>query len=65
MESIHQEIWKDAMVRELRGSILINTFVNVPKRADREAVSSCWVYRWKLDNSGYVVKAKVRIVAKG
>ena len=65
MESVYREGWKDAMSRELRGLISTNTFVDVPKPADRKAISSRWVYRWKLDNSGHVVKAKARLVAKG
>ena len=61
----HEELWRDAMARELHGLVANQTFSPVSKPPDRKAIGGKWVFKWKTDKSGNVVKAKARLVAKG
>jgi len=64
MSSKYKNIWVSAMNSELKGLELSGTFNNDVMPTDRKAVSSRWIYKWKTDSSGRVVKAKARLVAR-
>ena len=53
------------MARELAGLKATGTFAAEHKPEDRKAIGSKWVFKWKTDQSGHVIKAKARLVAKG
>lgn len=64
MSSRYKGVWKGAMLTELEGLRISNTFATVEKPAGREAIEPKWVCKWKTDQAGYVVKAKARLLAK-
>lgn len=53
------------MPRELAGLKATGTFEAAHEPENRKAVRSKWVFKWKTDQSGHVVKAKATLVAKG
>ena len=65
MNSEFKDVWEDAMARELEGLKATGTFTFTPAPADRKAIGSKWVFRWKSDQSGHVTKAKAKLVARG
>ena len=65
MKSKYKDIWVNAMNAEFKGLELSGTFNDDEMPADRKAVSSRWVYKWKTDSLGHVTKAKARLVARG
>ena len=60
-----RKIWENAMARELNGLQATKTFSPATKPSDRKAVGSKWLFKWKQNRFGEVVKAKARLVAKG
>ncbi len=65
IESRYRNIWVQAMNAELAGLRNTNTFYPAEKPDDRKAIGAKWLFRWKTDQAGCVVKAKARVVAKG
>ncbi|XP_060208742.1 uncharacterized mitochondrial protein AtMg00820-like [Lycium barbarum] len=64
-EAIKHDVWKTAMVEEIRMIEKNNTWelVDVPK--EREVVSLKWIYKIKLNQEGEIQKHKARLVARG
>ena len=65
MKSKYKKAWVQAMTAELAGLKNTNTFQPAVKPDDRKAIGAKWVFKWKTDQAGCVVKAKARLVAKG
>ena len=58
--------WDDAMRAEFKGLVGLNAFELVdvvPNGAN--VVSARWVFAWKVDKDGNIVKLKARLVARG
>ena len=64
-KSRHKGLWMEAMDREVRGLVANKTFSPVNGAPNRKAVDSKWIFKWKKDQDGNVVKAKARLVARG
>ena len=65
MKSKYKNDWVQVMTAELAGLKNTNMFQPAVKPDDRKAVGAKWVFKWKTDQAGRVVKAKARLVAKG
>ena len=65
MSSQHRNVWVNAMKAEFKGLQMAGTFSEDAIPPGRKPVSSRWIFKWKRDQSGNVVKAKARLVAKG
>ena len=64
--SEHASIWNKAMSAEFEGLLGAGTFELAAKTpTDCHVIDARWVYKWKADETGKIVKAKVRLVAKG
>ena len=64
--SVHAELWEGAMNSEFEGLLAAGTFSlvgSVPEGSN--IVNAKWVYKWKTDSNGEILKAKARLVAKG
>ena len=64
-QSEYKEGWKKAMAVELDGHEKTGTFVVAELPKGRKAVGSRWVFNFKTDKDGNIVKFKARLVAKG
>ncbi|CAB1115195.1 unnamed protein product [Ectocarpus sp. CCAP 1310/34] len=65
-QSKHAEVWDVAMSAEFEGLVRAGTFslaVKVPIGCN--VIDARWVFKWKADETGKIVKAKARLVAKG
>ena len=65
-QSKHAKIWDGAMSAEVEGLIRAGTFtlaVKIPVGCN--VIDARWVFKWKADETGKIVKAKARLVAKG
>ena len=59
-------IWDKAMFVEFQGLVAAGTFALAVKTpAGCNVIDAKWVYKWKADETGKIVKAKARLVAKG
>jgi len=64
--SEHASIWNKAMSAEFEGLLGAGTFELAAKTpTDCNVIDARWVYKWKADETGKIVKAKARLVAKG
>ena len=64
--SKYAKIWEGARSAEVEGLIRAGTFtlaVKVPIGCN--VIDARWVFKWKADETGKIVKAKARLVAKG
>ena len=54
-----KNVWSDAMSKEVEGLERNNTWtvVDAPP-VGKKAIDSKWVFQWKTDEHGYVIKAK-------
>ncbi|CEH17974.1 FOG: Transposon-encoded proteins with TYA, reverse transcriptase, integrase domains in various combinations [Ceraceosorus bombacis] len=57
--------WVEAMTSELNSHAHLHTFTPVPKPPGVKVIHSRWVYTWKVDEHGNIVRFKARIVARG
>ena len=65
-KSRYASAWQDAMDAEMNGLKASNTFTVLDKLPEGEkAVGSRWVYSYKQDKDGLIVKTKARLVAQG
>ena len=64
-DSEHSNVWKDAMRREVEGLVNNDTFIVSKLPPGRRPIAAKWVYTWKTNHLGEVVKGKSRLVAKG
>ena len=65
-QSKHAKIWDGAISAEVEGLIRAGTStlaVKIP--AGCNMIDARWVFKWKADETGKIVKAKARLVAKG
>ena len=59
-------VWEDAMRAEFKGPGGLNAFEFVDVVLDGvNVVSARWVFAWKVDTDGNIVKPKARLVARG
>ena len=65
--SEHASIWNKAMSAEFEGLLGAGTFELAAKTPTdcNNVIDARWVYKWKADETGKIVKAKARLVAKG
>ena len=64
--SKHALIWDKAMSAEFEGLLGAGTFALAAKTPEGcNVIDARWVYKWKADETGKIVKAKARLVAKG
>ena len=63
----HSGIWTEAEGKELRSLNGTGTFEAAGSEQQRgtNMVSAKWVYSWKVNELGHVVRAKARLVARG
>ena len=63
----HSRIWTEAERTEFEGLSAVGSFVEAGGTEQRGAniVSAKWVYTWKTNEFGQVVRAKARLVARG
>ena len=64
-ESKYEGIWKAAMHREVEGLVNNDTFIVSKLPLGRRPITAKWVFAWKSNHLGEVVKGKARLVAKG
>ena len=63
--SKHALIWDKAMSAEFEGLLGAGTFALAAKTPEGcNVIDARWVYKWKADETGKIVKAKARLVAK-
>ena len=63
-QSKHAKIWDGAMSAEVEGLIRAGALaVKIPVGCN--VIDARWVFKWKADKTGKIVKAKARLVAKG
>ncbi|CAB1096235.1 unnamed protein product [Ectocarpus sp. CCAP 1310/34] len=66
LRSKHATIWDKAMSAEVEGLIRAGTFTLAAKIPEGcNVIDARWVFKWKADETGKIVKAKARLVAKG
>ena len=59
-------VWEDAMRAEFKGLVSLNAFEFVDVVPNGvNVVSARWVFAWKVDKDGNIVKPKARLVARG
>ena len=64
--SEHASIWNKATSAEYEGLLGAETFELAAKTpTDCNVIDARWVYKWKADETGKIVKVKARIAAKG
>ncbi|CAB1112906.1 unnamed protein product [Ectocarpus sp. CCAP 1310/34] len=64
--SKYAKIWEGAMSAEVEGLIRAGTFTLAAKvPISCNVIDARWVFKWKADETGKIVKAKARLVAKG
>ena len=65
-KSPHADIWRHSMHQEFDGLLQAGTFAPAPAyQLVANVIDAKWVYTWKVDEHGWVVKAKSRLVARG
>jgi Reverse transcriptase (RNA-dependent DNA polymerase)/gag-polypeptide of LTR copia-type/Pol polyprotein, beta-barrel domain/GAG-pre-integrase domain/Integrase core domain len=57
--------WEDAIYDEYNSIVNNGTWTLVPRPANRKVVSSKWVFKYKRDQTGEIVRCKARLVARG
>ena len=62
--SPHTEIWRPSMSREFHGLLQADTFAPVHQPVEN-VIDAKWMYTWKTDEQGWIVKAKSRLVTRG
>ncbi|GMF64130.1 unnamed protein product [Phytophthora fragariaefolia] len=60
----HDE-WKKAMKSELNSLVADKTWKLVPRPSHQRPIGCRWVFAWKRNEKGQVVRHKARLVAKG
>ena len=61
-----RSVWEDAMRAEFKGLVGLNAFEFVDVVPDGvNVVSARWVFAWKVDKDGNIVKPKASLVARG
>ena len=61
-----KQLWLYATKTEFNGLVDLRAFVfgvKVPRSCN--VVSACWVFTWKVDKAGCIIKPKARLVARG
>ena len=65
-KSPHADIWRHSMHQEFDDLLQAGTFAPAPaQQLVANVIDAKWVYTWKVDEHGWVVKAKSRLVARG
>ena len=66
MKSEYRQWWIDAMLDEMESHKTRGTWETVPKpNGGTNIIGSKWVYSYKTDANGYILKFKARLVATG
>jgi hypothetical protein len=61
----HGEQWKEAIQAEYDSIMKNQTWILTPRPKDRQIVSSKWIFKYKYDESGSIIRFKARLVARG
>ena len=65
-KSLFRDVWCEAMDAELQGLKESETFIDIDKLpVGEKAVGSLWVFAYKQDKEGMIVKTKAPLVAHG
>ncbi|GJW40221.1 putative ribonuclease H-like domain-containing protein [Tanacetum coccineum] len=64
-EALEEESWVDAMQEELLQFKIQKVWILVDLPYGKKTIGTKWVYRYKKDERGVVVRNKTRLVAKG
>ena len=64
-EASEDEYWVKVMNEELDHIEKNNTWELVPRPADKNVISSKWVFKNKMNEQGQIVRNKSRLVCKG
>ncbi|CAB1099792.1 unnamed protein product [Ectocarpus sp. CCAP 1310/34] len=65
-QSKYSTIWGKAMSAEFEGLLRAGTFALAEKAPlGCNVINARWVYKWKADETGKIVKAEARLVAEG
>ena len=65
-KSSHADIWRHSMHQKFNGLLKAGTFALAPaEQSVANVIDVKWVYTWKVDEDGWVDKAKPRLVARG
>ena len=65
MKSEYKDKWKAAMDAEMESHKKLGTWKLIENLTNRQLIGSKWVYAYKTDANGYVVRFKARLVATG
>ena len=57
--------WKKARAEELESHDYNNSWTLTKLPPNRKAIKSKWVFKWKRDQNGAIIRHKARLVAKG
>jgi hypothetical protein len=61
----HAYHWRKAVQAELDSMAELNVFELADAPLDRKPLTAKWVFTWKANAEGQIVKAKARLVARG
>jgi hypothetical protein len=64
VDSAEGQLWKDAMVEEMKSLHNNETWDSVELPSGRKPVGRKWVFKKKMNTSGQVEKFKARLVVK-
>src|SRR5437762_5381688 len=62
---MHSKEWRKAIQEEFDSIIRNGTWKLVPRPKGQKVVSSKWVFKYKKDEFGRIVRFKARLVARG
>ncbi|CAN0511247.1 unnamed protein product, partial [Discosporangium mesarthrocarpum] len=60
LKSAYSGVWQDAMADEFNGLLSVGAFSLATPPSDRKPIGARWIYRWKTDEDGMIVRAKAR-----
>jgi len=64
-DPVHGKAWKEAIKSELDSLAKNNTFVLRKRRAEMRPITCKWVFRFKFDLTGKIIRHKARLVVRG
>ena len=61
-----KELWHGATKTEFNGLVNLKAFAfGVKVHRGSNIISACWIFTWKVDKAGCVIKLKARLAARG
>ena len=58
-------MWRKAMEEEMAAQLANGSWLLVDRTDDMNVIGSRWVYKWKRDHTGAIVRWKARLVVQG